>query len=595
MPGASRNIGHGARSCRTWLRVLGFGLALGCVPIAQAHADAHDPLAELGDYERDAVHFGLRYLGLEIAAEAEGKLIGSIWVLNLETFDAKSGALRVLNYLHRTTRPDVIEREVLLRPGEPMDWERVHETERNLNNPLLSMLVIIVPVRGDRSDTVDLLVVTRDSWSLRTDSSFEVQAGVLSHLFMEPSDFNFLGLRKQVGMLFDMDLGKYIVGPIYLDRNLLGTRVKTSYFAGLVFNRQTSRVEGSASDIDVEYPLWSLDSAWGARVHGSHRVFVSRLFQDFGVFTYDAPETPEDDAVPWEFDMRELNLDVEFVRAFGGVYKNRVTLAQELRVQRPDVREGFAAGEVVRQAFVRDVLPRSELTSAVALRYHLFRAEFARYRNVNTYDVSEDRQLGLDATLETALGAGFLGSETDFVRLGGTLSFSGDLLGAGFFRLALAASTRLEEARAYDSEVDFEARLVSPSVARAGRLVARVRVAHRFRDRQNIVYPIGGETGLRGYVIGAFVGRAMAVANLEARSSPVSLGFTKLGAVAFWDVGHAAEQVGDLRPVHDFGVGLRFMVPQFARELFRVDWAFATSGPTAGFPGRLSIGYDQAF
>lgn len=585
--------GHGVWSrFAAWL----FGVALACVSIARAHADAPaDPLAELGDYERDAVQFGLGYLGLEIETEADDKVIGSIWVINLEIFDAKAGGLRLLNYLHRTTRPEVIEREVLLRPGQPMDWEKVRETERNLSNPLLSILVVIVPVRGDRPDTVDLLVVTRDSWSLRTDSAFEVQAGVLSRLLMEPSDFNFLGLRKQVGLKFDMDLGKYIVGPIYYDRNLLGTRLKTSYFAGLVFNRQTSRIEGSASDVEIEYPLWSLDSVWGARIHGSHRVFVSRLFQDNDLFTYDAPETPEDDAVPWEFDMREMALDVEFVRAFGRDYKNRVTLAQELRVQRPGVREGFSASEVVRQAFIRDVLPRSELTSAVALRYHLFRAAFARYRNVETYDLGEDWQLGLDATLETALGARFLGSETDFMRLGGTLSFTGDLFGAGFFRLALAASTRFEDERASDTAVDLEARLVSPSVARVVRVIARARLARRFRDRQNIVYPVGGETGLRGYIIGAFVGRAMAVANVEARSSPVSLGFTKLGAVAFWDVGHAADQLGDLRPVHDLGVGLRFMVPQFGRELLRVDWAFALSGATAGFPGRLSIGYDQAF
>ena len=563
---------------------------------APVHANPNpNPPRKYGEYEKRAIAFALDKLGLELDPEPEGKTIARVRVFNLQIFGPRNGFLQVLNYLHRTTRKSAIRRELLLRAGQAWNWTKVRENERNLRNPLLSILAVIVPVRSQTPGQVDLLVVTRDSWSLRTDSAFEIQAGILSKLVMEPSDFNFLGLRKQLGAKFIMNLSDYTVGPVFYDRNTMGTRLRSYYLAGLVFNRRTNAREGSLSKIEFDYPLWSLDREWGALAEASHHFYVSRLFQETELNTYDAPETPEDDAVPWEYRMRNIALDLHLLRALGTRLENRFTVGYELRVQRPEVTDDFAGDQVVRDAFIRDVLPRSERTSALLLRYRMFQPRFGQYRNIKTFDLPEDTQLGPEVILETALAAKFLYSENDFIRLGATARWTQDLGGLGYARLQASASTRVEQNDARDVALDVESKVVLPPIGKHIRVLLRGRIARRLNDRQNIVFALGGETGLRGYVIGAFVGPAMAIGNLELRSSPTSLGFMKVGATAFWDFGHAAESLSALEVHHNVGAGLRILIPQFGQELIRIDWAFALRGPTRGFPGRLSVGYDQVF
>ena len=70
--------------------------------------------------------------------------------------------------------------------------------------------------------------------------------------------------------------------------------------------------------------------------------------------------------------------------------------------------------------------------------------------------------------------------------------------------------------------------------------------------------------------------------------------------LAFYDVGNAATSVAALTPYHDFGIGLRWLIPQLNSSVIRIDWAIATqdspSGLTrAGLPGRVSAGFQQVF
>ena len=115
-------------------------------------------------------------------------------------------------------------------------------------------------------------------------------------------------------------------------------------------------------------------------------------------------------------------------------------------------------------------------------------------------------------------------------------------------------------------------------------ILVQLPVPDRFRD----AHPNGNADH-------ALVGPALAVANLELRTSPISYWFLKSGATVFYDVGHAANSIGELRAYHNVGIGIRSLIPQFGRELLRIDWAIPLNGPTSGFPGRISAGYTQAF
>src|SRR4028119_671557 len=67
----------------------------------------------------------------------EGDVIGEIRVLNKTLFDPnKPGEnkllFRMANRLHRTTRPGVIQQQVLMQPGDTFSVEALEESERIL-------------------------------------------------------------------------------------------------------------------------------------------------------------------------------------------------------------------------------------------------------------------------------------------------------------------------------------------------------------------------------------------------------------------------------------------------------------------------------
>jgi hypothetical protein len=67
----------------------------------------------------------------------------------------------------------------------------------------------------------------------------------------------------------------------------------------------------------------------------------------------------------------------------------------------------------------------------------------------------------------------------------------------------------------------------------------------------------------------------------------------------FYDGGAAASSFGEMKFLHDVGFGLRTLVPQSSRELFRFDLAFplVTSEDgrvQAGHP-RFTAGFDSYF
>ena len=200
-----------------------------------------------GSYEGRALDRALTELALEVEPSPEGKTLDRIWVFNLDVFGPGDDFLQFFNIFHRTTRWRAIEREVILRPGESWDESKIRETERKLRDPIFTTLVVLVPIKARSPDKVDLLAVTRDVWSLRFNSNFEVQQGSLTELTLSISENNLMGWRKQLAVVFDMNQGNYFVGPLYIDKNVAGTRWRLTANGGPLFSRETNELEGSRS------------------------------------------------------------------------------------------------------------------------------------------------------------------------------------------------------------------------------------------------------------------------------------------------------------------------------------------------------------
>lgn len=579
--------------------VTGVGLALGA-----SSARASDRLEALGGYERQALDRALALRGLEIDPAPEGKILGAIHVENQSVFTEGEGMLTWLNAFHVTTREDVIEREVLLRPGQRWDDAVLEDSKRRLRDPRFTSLVVMMPVRAAAPDRVDLLVVTRDIWSLRLNSNYEIQNGTLTRLLIAPAESNLLGLRKHLALLFDLDQGAYAMGPHYLDTNIGGSRLRLDARSAVVFSREDDEVEGTRNDIALTYPLWSLQRRWGASLEVLHVDDILRDFQGVELRPRDLTSTPDvQEAIPYIYERRSTEIDASAIRSLGDDVKQYLRFGYELIIDRPSLHEqgptaeqcaGTPLAECVR-LFRDEVLPRSERSSALYTEYSVFTPRFETYRNIDTYDLPEERQIGPDLRVGLAMARRFLGSEQDFLRLSGQAGWTARLGPDGFVTATALATSRLQDSDLVDSDVQASVVAASPMLLDRLRVVGRAELAMYIDDSKNRYFTLGGDSGLRGYTVGAFAGEKRVRGNLEVRSTPQRIWFSRVGLLAFWDAGHAADRLSDLAIQHDVGLGIRAVIPQVQTAVFRLDWAVPLTGDTAGLPGRFILGFEQAF
>jgi hypothetical protein len=563
-------------------------------PARTAPEPEPDDYERLGSLERIEVDAVLAEQHRTVDRAPGGKTIRQIVIATRPVFSDADGFLTAFNVFHVTTKDEVIRREILFAPGDPWDPSLVDETLRNLRDPLFHNVLVILPLVTEAPDQVDALVVVRDVWSLRVSTRYEVQNLDLLSLYISLAETNFLGLRKRLSMLFTMDQGSIEIGPSYYDPNIAGTHATLTSFAHIILSRAGGDLEGTDSDTTLAYPFWSLRERWSASLHVAHYVGFFRSFLGSALRRYDDPDTPVVEAVPWIYKRRELAAQAEVLRGFGSSVIQRVGIGYSLAVSRPALVDDFPDDPTLRAAFTRDVLPRSEISSGPFLHWLLFTPVWGAYRDIDTFDFREDYQLGpmLEAKATANLAA--LGSDVDHLDVAATATESFAWAG-GLYRFGAGFSGRLGDAGLVDRKAQVAIFVASPVVGSAFRVLAALNLDWLTDETNNRFFTLGGDTGLRGYQVGAFAGLARAVAHVEARTRPLRLAFLRIGAVAFWDGGDAGPALADLNWKHDAGGGLRIVVPQLDQIVIRFDWAFPFAGPVPSWPGRVSLGVYQVF
>jgi len=583
--------------------------ALGSVVLARADELVNaSPGTTLGPYETASLRRALDRIGGVPDVQPLGKRIRHIRVVNEDVFGPEDGAFAVFNALHRTTREDIISREVLLQPGDLWDTDVALETRRRLANTSVTNLVVVVPLHTESDDLIDLLIVTRDIWSLRLNSNFEFQGDVLSRLLLQPSENNLFGWRKRLSAVFDLGLGRYALGGAYLDPNIRGTRWTLAASGGVRIDRATGQTEGSYSSLAIEHPLWSFKRKWGARFSVSHGVGVSRSFVGGALCTFDGdPQQCAADpasGVPVRYRSRQLASRAAVTRSFGQRVINRLSLSYALTdAQRRLFESDFVSRPDLRSGFVAAFLPRSETVSSFRLGYDVFFNRYRTFRDLATFDFGEDLRLGPRLTASVRQAVQALGSTFTFTAPSVALSWAGNPWRDAYVQFSAGASGRWQQGALLDQRAFASIWAATPSFRRALRLVARLgldRIAKNESVRQLV---LGGSSGLRGYPIGSFRGRALLGGNVELRTAGLPLWFTRAGAVAFWDFGGVDSALSGIDFRHNLGVGIRVVIPQFQRSALRVDVAFPTHNvfdsqgtqiTQAGMP-RLSAGFNQVF
>jgi hypothetical protein len=569
-----------------------------------ARADESSPhLASYSPYERATIREALEKTQREIEPDPEGKLVEKIDIITLDVIEESDPAPAFLNWFHVTTQRYVVAREILQREGQRYRQELVDETARNLREVRQLSVVLCIPVRGSRPDSVRLLIITKDVWSLRLNSNFRYSGGRFEFLLLQPSEENLFGTHHSISATFSLTPGTYSFGARYVMPRIGGSQIRFSTEANIFLNRDTGDPEGSYGSVVYGQPLYATEAewAWGTTIAWRNELF-RRYCTGSGsacagdLRGFDAAATLEDDAIPQIYRSDILGGLLFVTRSFGRSIKHDVTLGMEVsrRVFRPLDLSGYDAAAV--GEFMREVLPVSDTRVGPYIEYRTVPTSFMRTLDFETLGLQEDVRLGHEVILRIMPVTKLLNSTRNFVSLAGAARYTWPLRD-GIVSAIVESAADVEAERIADGSIEAGARVMTPRLG-FGRLIFDARVYHRYRNYLNKTVSLGGSTRLRGYPTQAYLGKDLVVATLEFRTRPVEILSCQLAGAAFFDAGDAFDGWGDFHPKQSAGFGLRILFPQLDRTVLRADWGFPL---TRGYrdpdslPGDIVVTFKQAF
>lgn len=495
--------------------------------------------------------------------EANGATVGEILIRRADVFDTTQPdednvLFRTANKVHPRTREPVIENKLLFEPGQPYLARRLAETERTLRRLDYIFDAWIVPYRY-RDGVVDVLVVTRDVWTLSLGVGFERKGGENTQS-VTLADSNLLG----TGKFFDL---KYSDAPErstyrfrYQDDALFGSRHQLELLLA-------DNSDGFRRTLEVERPFFSLDTKWSAGIRLVDDERITRLYADGEV-------------------VRVFGEQVEAFEVRGG-YSPGFRDGRAHRFQ-----AGWSYDEHVFSRHPDDpgrpiLFPRriDRTISYPWIGYERVTDRFLEARNLDQLGRTEDYDVGTRFSVRLGYSSESWGGYRDQWVFGGTLH-TGFTTSRSLVLVDLFSSGRY-------GEVGKEQDLRSGGSAEAfvrnfGRhqIYSRVEAAVGKNLDPEAQYVLGGESGLRGYPRYIQTGDHRYLVTLEQRFySDVHLfELAYLGGAVFFDMGRAyggdpriaSEDLGWLR---DVGVGLRLSSSRSSRgTMIHFDVAYPLDG-----------------
>lgn len=560
-------------------------------------AQAAPPSSEISPYEQETLALVLDRRAASLDPAPEGKRIEAIEVEVLEIIEDRDPAPSFLNWFHATTKEHVVRRELLVGVGDRYRQELIDESQRNLRSLRQHSVVLCRAIRGTQPDTVRLLVVVKDVWSLRLNSDFRFKGGQLEYLFLQPSEENLMGTHRRLAGAFAYKPDTLAIGGRIVEPRLASSRYAAAVDANVIVNHQTGQAEGSYGFLQYGLPLYSTQQTWSWGTELEWRKEVTREFTGTTLTTYDAEVTPEDDAIPYVYRTDKLVGRLSVTRSFGRQIKQDVQVGMEASTEAYAPDDLAGVDPAAAREFVARELPVSDDRTGPYLQYHLYLNTFDPLLDVETLGLQEDFLLGPSLYLRFYPLPRFLGSSRDVLGTYGALAYTvraGDALVRAYGGTTIEVDLGVEAIS--DASVHGGFRMVSPRLG-VGRLIQDATVLYRPENYLNARGSLGGDGRLRGYPSGAFLGKDLVASNLEFRSRAVQLWTVQLAGVLFYDVGDAFDEFDDLELKQGAGFGLRLVFPQLERAVTRIDWGFPlTPTPATGgiFDG-LVVTFRQAF
>jgi hypothetical protein len=537
-----------------------------------------------------------------------GQLIESVSIARLSVFDDDDPVPDFVNRFHAQTREPVIRRELLFREGDTFTVERVQETIRNLQTLPQFGVVVIVALRGSAPGRVKVVVIVRDVWSLRLAYDFQgasepwltLPVPVVGHiprlkanyLLVNPTEANLFGTRTQLGGIFTLQPDRYSIGGNVLHPRVAGTKIDTFALGRVFVNLDSGKPEGSAVTLLMYRELISLADKWAFLAGAGWLVEQTRLYSN-------REPVLSEGGIPIAYHTGIARGGAELTRSYGSNLKFNLTWGVELNRKSYEAARRPQDTPEEHARFVRDELPVSDTRVSPFFALEHRTARFLAAQDVETLSLQESFSLGQMAALRLYPAARALGSTRDLVGsvawLGYTLPWQDGLVRA----LASSAIEQADSGR-HQASAQGALRVVSPKLGFV-RLVLDGALVSTYQNYLNRKLALGGDTRPRGYALSALRGPTAAAASLELRTSSIDILSVRVAGVAFYDVGGVGERSSELALRQSVGAGVRLLMPQFNRQVFRFDWAapltpdYLARRPDRPLPGAFFFGFGQAF
>ncbi len=335
--------------------------------------------------------------------------IAQLPVFNVETV-VPGGILDVGDAVHIDTRKRVVRGYLLMKEGTPLDPYLLADSERILRSTpfILDATIVVIPVE-ESADSVDLLVVTQDVWSIGVTGSIRGVGMYKVKLY----ERNFLGLGQILEAEFDVG------------RN----RSQKLNFTGLY---RYENIRGSFIDLDLRYV--------NSHIQNKPQITFSRPFRTVEINyggALDLSRVDEKDTsgeITRSYDLRDLWMG----RAFRvGDVSYREQNRRQLTVSGRVAARDYVKRERVDETTDRSLHNRTLMLGGVSWSLSEYRKALLLTTYGNTDDIGTGYLLGLTGGYENGEfnNRWYAGGRLSAGHFGNVLGYYAWLVEAGeFFR-----------------------------------------------------------------------------------------------------------------------------------------------------------------
>jgi hypothetical protein len=491
--------------------------------------------------------------------EADATIVGKIVLLKSDVFDLtdereNNFLYRLINKLHIITKDHVIEKQLLLKPGDLYSKRLSDESGRILRLNRYLYDVAITPT-AKHDGVVDLSVSTRDVWTLKPSLSASRKGGE-NKTILGIHELNLLGRGQAVRIERVEDVDRTTSSFEFGDAHFGDSWVSTDLLL-------SDNSDGHTNFLSIIRPFYALNTPWSAGVTAFDNDQRSTLY-DLGAAA------------------AEYQHENEKFTAFGG-WSAGLRNGWVRRYTTGVVLDDNLFSEVVDGTLAAAIPEDRELVYPF-LGLELIQNQFETTHNREQIGETEDFFTGTRFSARLGHASENIGADRDAILYRASYSRGFGAIDKTALLVSTWASGREENSGSANALVGLSARFYSQQSEKR-LFFATIRGVHGHHlDLDNPV-ELGGDSGLRGYPLRYQSGDASFLFTIEQRYfwDVYPFRLFRVGGAIFADVGRTwgdnpvgGESAGWLR---DVGFGFRFAPTRTGtRKILHRDIAFPLDG-----------------